>query len=255
MISEGPTSDVRECPPLGTSGRWLSPPAWPASLGFAGTTASAEPTLPLPAAARARHRHPDRHRARPAPGAAAAAAPASCIARRSAGLGGPRHRPPPPRPPRPAHRARHLGHHRRLLQGEERRAGAAEGRATSRRSTSCCRCRRGWSQVPDPNVPDAFAVIADRVGGDGLYTSNAAAGRSTSWSATSIRRRPSATASSTASSCPAWRATDGVARRLRRHAVGDHRGHLPAEQHDAEHLAPPRHRDRRAPTGTWCRSR
>ncbi len=32
---------------------------------------------------------------------------------------------------------------------------------------------RGWSQVPDPNVPDAFAVIADRVGGNGLYTSNA----------------------------------------------------------------------------------
>lgn len=32
----------------------------------------------------------------------------------------------------------------------------------------------GWSHVPDPNVPDAFAVIADRVGGDGLYTSNAA---------------------------------------------------------------------------------
>ena len=33
---------------------------------------------------------------------------------------------------------------------------------------------RGWSQVPDPNVPDAFAVLADRVGGDGIYTSNAA---------------------------------------------------------------------------------
>jgi len=32
---------------------------------------------------------------------------------------------------------------------------------------------KGWSQVPDPNVPDAFAVIADRVGGNGLYTSNA----------------------------------------------------------------------------------
>ncbi|ODQ89238.1 LpqN/LpqT family lipoprotein [Mycolicibacterium holsaticum] len=32
---------------------------------------------------------------------------------------------------------------------------------------------RGWSNVPDPNVPDAFAVIADRVGGNGLYTSNA----------------------------------------------------------------------------------
>ncbi len=32
---------------------------------------------------------------------------------------------------------------------------------------------QGWSQVPDPNVPDAFLVIADRNGGDGLYTSNA----------------------------------------------------------------------------------
>lgn len=31
----------------------------------------------------------------------------------------------------------------------------------------------GWANVPDPNVPDAFAVIADRVGGDGLYTNNA----------------------------------------------------------------------------------
>jgi hypothetical protein len=32
----------------------------------------------------------------------------------------------------------------------------------------------GWTVVPDPNVPDAFAVFADRLGGDGLYTSNAA---------------------------------------------------------------------------------
>jgi Probable lipoprotein LpqN len=31
---------------------------------------------------------------------------------------------------------------------------------------------RGWSVVPDPNVPDAFTVLADRQGGDGLYTSN-----------------------------------------------------------------------------------
>lgn len=30
-----------------------------------------------------------------------------------------------------------------------------------------------WTQVPDPNVPDAFAVIADRVGGNSVYTSNA----------------------------------------------------------------------------------
>jgi Probable lipoprotein LpqN len=31
----------------------------------------------------------------------------------------------------------------------------------------------GWSQVPDPNVPDAFVVIANRNSGD-LYTPNAA---------------------------------------------------------------------------------
>ena len=39
-------------------------------------------------------------------------------------------------------------------------------------STSPCRCRRGGRQVPDPNVPDAFAVIADRQGSS-VYTSNA----------------------------------------------------------------------------------
>ncbi|TXI38429.1 MAG: hypothetical protein E6Q56_08955 [Mycobacterium sp.] len=31
----------------------------------------------------------------------------------------------------------------------------------------------GWTVVPDPNVPDAFTVIADRLGGDALYTPNA----------------------------------------------------------------------------------
>lgn len=31
----------------------------------------------------------------------------------------------------------------------------------------------GWTVVPDPNVPDAFTVIADRAGGDALYTPNA----------------------------------------------------------------------------------
>jgi hypothetical protein len=30
----------------------------------------------------------------------------------------------------------------------------------------------GWSQIPDPNVPDAFVVIADRAS-DALYTPNA----------------------------------------------------------------------------------
>lgn len=32
---------------------------------------------------------------------------------------------------------------------------------------------RGWAHIPDPNVADAFVVIADRVGGNGLYSSNA----------------------------------------------------------------------------------
>nr|ABP43336.1 conserved hypothetical protein [Mycolicibacterium gilvum PYR-GCK] len=32
---------------------------------------------------------------------------------------------------------------------------------------------RGWELIPDPNVPNAFAVLADRVGGNGLYSSNA----------------------------------------------------------------------------------
>lgn len=31
----------------------------------------------------------------------------------------------------------------------------------------------GWSMVPDPNVPNAFTVIADRNGGDAFYTPNA----------------------------------------------------------------------------------
>jgi len=31
----------------------------------------------------------------------------------------------------------------------------------------------GWAHIPDPNVPDAFVVIADRVGGNGLHSSNA----------------------------------------------------------------------------------
>ncbi|MGH3968552.1 MAG: LpqN/LpqT family lipoprotein, partial [Mycobacterium sp.] len=30
-----------------------------------------------------------------------------------------------------------------------------------------------WTPVPDPNVPDAFVVIADRTGNSSLYTSNA----------------------------------------------------------------------------------
>jgi hypothetical protein len=31
----------------------------------------------------------------------------------------------------------------------------------------------GWNQIPDPNVPDAFAVTADRAGTNPMYSSNA----------------------------------------------------------------------------------
>ena len=98
------------------------------------------------------------------------------------------------------HRARRLGHACRLLQGEGRQAWSRRTAADFKALNIVLPMPTGWTQVPDPNVPDAFAVIADRVGGDGLYTSNARSW-STSWSATSTRRRPSATASSTASSC------------------------------------------------------
>ena len=101
-----------------------------------------------------------------------------------------------------------------------------------------------WTQVPDPNVPDAFAVIADRLGGS-LYTSNAQV---------VVYKlvgnfdpgRPSPTATSTASNCSAWQTTNASHGRLRRLAVIDHRGHLPRERHDAQHLAAQRHRHVRA---------
>ena len=64
----------------------------------------------------------------------------------------------------------------------------APSRSSSRRRAWCWSRRRlpiftalnitlpvptGWTVVPDPNVPDAFSVIADRKGGDALYTPNA----------------------------------------------------------------------------------
>jgi hypothetical protein len=66
----------------------------------------------------------------------------------------------------------------------------------------------GWSQVPDPNVPDAFAVIADRVGGDGLYTSNAAV---TVYKLVGDFDAKEAISHGLIDSqqLPAWRATDG----------------------------------------------
>ena len=67
---------------------------------------------------------------------------------------------------------------------------------------------------------------------------------STSWSA-GLRsaRRPSPTATSKPAADRRG-VHQCVAGRLRRHAVVGHRGHLPAEQHDAQHVASAHHRDR-----------
>ena len=108
--------------------------------------------------------------------------------------------------------------------------------------------------VPDPNVPDAFGVIADRKGGDGLYTSNAQVlvyklvGDFDPKEAISHGYVDS-------QKLTAWQSTSA--------SLADFGGfpssvidrHLPRERPDAEHHAPLRHRARRAPTTTWCRCR
>ena len=78
---------------------------------------------------------------------------------------------------------------------------------------------------------------------------------STSWSATSTRRRPSPTATSTASSCPPgapptprWPTSAASPSSI---IEGTYR----QNDDDAQHVAPQRHRDRRDRTSTWCRCR
>ena len=131
-------------------------------LGLAGPIASAEPTLPLPAV--------------PAPAtvtqtvtvqagapAAAAAGPNQLIASPVA----------PVAPAVPAIVPAPSGTLADFFR-EKNVAMEPQKAADFKALTIVLPMPTGWSQVPDPNVPDAFAVIADRVGGDGLYTSNAA---------------------------------------------------------------------------------
>ncbi|OPX11816.1 LpqN/LpqT family lipoprotein [Mycobacterium sp. AT1] len=129
-------------------------------LGLAGPIASAEPTLPLPAV--------------PAPatvtqtvtvqaGAPAAAGPNQLIASPAA----------PAAPAVPAVVPATSGTLADFFK-EKNVAMEPQKAADFKALTIVLPMPTGWSQVPDPNVPDAFAVIADRVGGDGLYTSNAA---------------------------------------------------------------------------------
>ena len=100
---------------------------------------------------------------------------------------------------------------------------------------------RGWAHIPDPNVPDAFAVIADRVGGNGLYSSNAQVvvyklvGEFDPKEAISHGLIDS-------QQLPAWRSTDASLADFGGMPVVADRRHLPRERHDAEHVAPARHR-------------
>src|SRR4051812_24449295 len=132
-------------------------------LGLAGPVASAEPTLPLPAV--------------PAPatvtqtvtvqaGAPAAAGPNQLI-------GSPAAAAAPAAPAVPAIVPATSGTLADFFK-EKNVAMEPQKAADFKALTIVLPMPTGWSQVPDPNVPDAFAVIADRVGGDGLYTSNAA---------------------------------------------------------------------------------
>ena len=152
-------------------------------VGFAGTTASAEPALPAPPA--------------PAPvtvtqtvtvAPTAAAATAVAATPAAPGPAAPGPEVPTTVVAQPAADARRPG--ARAGAGGPRLVPASSGTLTDffqekgvalepqnprdfRALNITLPMPTGWSQVPDPNVPDAFAVIADRAGGDGLYTSNA----------------------------------------------------------------------------------
>ena len=136
-------------------------------LGLAGTIASAEPVYPyLPQPAPAPHRPGDARRAAARPPPRRPSAPSS------------RWRLPASSPPR------HLRRRRRWCPPARCTLHDYFGEKGVKLEPQVARdfkalnivlpVPRGWSQVPDPNVPDAFAVLADRVGGDGIYTSNAA---------------------------------------------------------------------------------
>ena len=103
---------------------------------------------------------------------------------------------------------------------------------------------RGWSQVPDPNVPDAFAVLADRVGGDGIYTSNAALVVYKLVGGDFDPKDAITHGYIDAQQLAAWRTTKASLADFGGMPSATDRGHLPRQQHDAQHLAPAHHRDR-----------
>ena len=97
-----------------------------------------------------------------------------------------------------------------------------------------------WTQVPDPNVPDAFAVIADRLGSS-LYTSNAQVvvyklvGKFDPKDAITHGFVDS-------QQLLAWQTTNASQADFAGFPSSVHRRHVPAKRDDAQHLAAPRHR-------------
>ncbi|TPG35281.1 LpqN/LpqT family lipoprotein [Mycolicibacterium hodleri] len=133
-------------------------------VGLAGTTASAEPTLPLPAVPATVTQTVTVQAAAPA---ATAAGPDQLIASPVAVS------PLAPAAPVAAIVPAASGTLTDFFR-EKNVAMEPQNAADFKALNIVLPMPTGWAKVPDPNVPDAFAVIADRVGGDGLYTSNAA---------------------------------------------------------------------------------
>ena len=146
-------------------------------LGFAGTTASAEPSLPIPpqpAPATVTQTVTVQAGVPAAPAAAGISPVAAAQGPAATGLAGTVPAPAlPVAPPVPTIAPATSGTIADFLRSKN----VAMEPQVSNGFTALnivLPLPQGWSHVPDPNVPDAFAVIADRLGGDGLYTSNAA---------------------------------------------------------------------------------
>ncbi|MGB3352855.1 MAG: LpqN/LpqT family lipoprotein [Mycobacterium sp.] len=148
-------------------------------LGFAGTTASAQPILPQPpqpAPATVTQTVTVAPNAAPVavgqPGVTSATGPAAVPAGVAAGVPAGVPMPAATPPPAPTITPATSG----TLTDFFASKGVALEPQTSRDFRALnivLPMPRGWAHIPDPNVPDAFAVIADRVGGNGLYSSNA----------------------------------------------------------------------------------
>jgi Probable lipoprotein LpqN len=138
-------------------------------IGFAGTTASAEPVFPQPPLPAPATVAPNAAAAAPqaiAQSGVTAATPAQAAA--PAGIATPAVPGPPPVMITPASSGT-------LADFFKEKGVNLEPQASRdfKALNIVLPMPQGWAQVPDPNVPDAFAVIADRLGGNGLYSSNA----------------------------------------------------------------------------------